>query len=282
MTGDSTRTLDRPFKQSMRRMWALGDYHRFAMETVWPIGPVLVAACEIGPHQRVLDVAAGTGNTAIRAAQAGARAVASDLTPENFAAGRLAAAAHGVTLDWVEADAEALPFPDDDFDVVTSSFGAIFAPNHAAVARELTRVCRPSGIIGVTAFRPVGVGAEFFDLVGRYAPPPPADAESPLLWGDEAHVRALFGDRVDALELRRAQYIERSPGGPDAYRAMFETTFGPIVAIRAGLDDERRAAFDREFREFTIRNNRVTADGPAEYRYDYLLIVARCANRGSR
>jgi SAM-dependent methyltransferase len=119
---------DRERKAATRAMWALGDYHRFATELVWEIGPVLVSACGIAAGQRVLDVAAGTGNVAIRAAEAGARVVASDLTPEHFEAGRREARARGVTLEWVEGDAEALPFGDGEFDVVTSSFGAIFAP----------------------------------------------------------------------------------------------------------------------------------------------------------
>src|ERR671924_274277 len=115
----------RELKAATRAAWALGDYHRFAKETIWELGEVLVRACGISAGQRVLDIAAGTGNTAIRAAEAGAEVVASDLTPENFEAGRRAAAAHGVSLEWVEADAEALPFDDDEFDVITSSFGAI-------------------------------------------------------------------------------------------------------------------------------------------------------------
>ena len=110
---------DRQLKTATRAAWALGDYHRFALETVWGLGPVLVEACGISTGQRVLDVAAGTGNTAIRAAEAGAEVVASDLTPENFPAGRRQANANGVELDWVEADAEQLPFDDRQFDVVT-------------------------------------------------------------------------------------------------------------------------------------------------------------------
>src|SRR3954453_1437619 len=111
---------DLELKTLQRRMWAAGDYHSFETTSLWDLGPVLVAACGISPGQRVLDVAAGTGNVAIRAAEAGADVVASDLTPENFAAGRGEARAHGVQLDWVEADAEALPFADGEFDVVTS------------------------------------------------------------------------------------------------------------------------------------------------------------------
>lgn len=272
--------LDSPAKSAARRMWALGDYHAFAHATVWQLGPVLVEACGISPGQRVLDVAAGTGNTAIRAAEAGAQVVASDLTPENFEAGRGEAAARGVALEWVEADAEALPFDDDDFDVVTSSVGALFAPDHQAVADEMVRVCRPGGTIGMINFRPEGLAAAFFELIARYAPPPPPGASSPLLWGDEEHVRGLFGDKVESLELTAGEYVERSPGGPEDYRALFESTFGPLIAIRASLadDHDRAAAFDRDFRDFTTRGNRGGPGGPAEYPYPYLLVVARTVN----
>jgi ubiquinone/menaquinone biosynthesis C-methylase UbiE len=162
-------------------VWALGDYHRFATQTVWEVGPVLVDACGISAGQRVLDVGAGTGNVAIRAAEAGAQVVAADLTPENFEAGRREARARGVELEWVEADAEALPFGDGEFDAVTSCFGAMFAPDHQAVAGELVRVCRPGGVIGLTAFTPDGLGGEFFGLFARHAPPPPPGALPPVL-----------------------------------------------------------------------------------------------------
>jgi ubiquinone/menaquinone biosynthesis C-methylase UbiE len=130
---------NRTLKASHRAMWAMGDYHAFAKATIWELGRVLVEACGISPGQRVLDVAAGTCNTAIRAARAGARVVAADLTPQHFEAGRREARAQGVELEWMEgdADAETLPFGDDEFDVVTSSFGAMFAPDHQAVANQL-------------------------------------------------------------------------------------------------------------------------------------------------
>ncbi len=268
---------DRQFKAAVRQMWALGNYHAFASSTVWPVGAVLVDACGIAPGHRVLDVAAGTGNVAIRAAEAGAQVVASDLTPEHFAPGRRAAAARGVELEWVEADAEALPFPDDDFDVVSSSFGAIFAPHHELVAGEMLRVCRPGGTIGMINFKPEGLAAEFFGLLGRYLPPPPAGASPPLLWGDRAYVRTLFGERVESLDMRDGDYVERIAGGPDGYRGLFETTFGPVIAVRASLagEPDRLAAFDRELREFTAGGNRGAEGGAAEYPFSYLLVVAR-------
>jgi len=254
--------------------WALGDYHRFAKATIWEIGEVLVEACEVRAGQRVLDVAAGTGNTAIRAALRGARVVASDITPQNFAAGRAEAAANGVEIEWAEADAQALPFADGEFDVVTSSFGAIFAPDHQAVADELVRVCRPGGVIGMTNFTPDGVGGAFFDLFGRYMPSPSADALPPVLWGSEPHVRELFGDRV-ALETTRRVYTERAQS-PEAYRDFFLQTFGPAVAISEAIKDDPQLAaqFDREFLDFAVNSNAGAEDGTAEYPYEYLLVIA--------
>lgn len=272
----STGGPDRGGKAVERAMWALGDYHRFALETVWELGPVLVNACGVSPGQRVLDVAAGTGNVAIRAARAGAHVVASDLTPENFEAGRREALAAGVELEWIEADAESLPFRDGEFDVVTSSFGAMFAPNHHAVADELLRVCRPGGLIGMINFTPEGLAAEFFGLVARYAPPPPPGALPPLLWGSEAHVRELFGDRLDSLELTRGEYAE-SAASPSDYCALFKETFGPVIALRTSLGDqpERAAAFDEDLLDFAVRANRGASEAPARYPYEYLLVLAR-------
>jgi ubiquinone/menaquinone biosynthesis C-methylase UbiE len=261
----------------VRGMWALGDYHRFATQTVWGLGPELVAACGISAGLRVLDVAAGSGNVALRAAGAGAQVVASDLTPEDFAAGQREARERGVKLEWVEADAEALPFADDEFDVVTSSVGAIFAPDHQAVADELLRVCRPGGTIGMINFTPDGLAREFFELFGRHSPEPPPEGPPPVLWGSEEHVRELFGDRVESLEMTRHEYVERSPGDAAAYCAFFKETFGPAVALYAAFEDqpERVAAIDRDFLDFAVRSDSGPPGGPAELRYEYLLVVAR-------
>ncbi|HET9949811.1 MAG TPA: methyltransferase domain-containing protein [Longimicrobiales bacterium] len=267
---------DAMVKQAMRGMWALGDDHRFAKQTVWEVGPVLVSAAGIRPGQRVLDLSAGTGNTALRAAQAGADVVAADLTPENFEAGEREARALGVTIEWVEADAESLPFEDGEFDVVTSSFGVIFAPDHQAVADEMLRVCRPGGTIAMVNFRDTGVAARFFELVGRWAPPPPPDgARPPLLWGDEDYLRDLFGERLDALEVTPRTYVERAAGGPAEYRELFLTTFGPIIAIREGLAPDRRSAFERDLAEFAEQSNAGAPGEEAEYPYAYALVVAR-------
>ena len=266
-------------KNPAREIWALGDYHRFAKELFWSLGPVLVDACGIAPGQRVLDVGAGTGNVAIRAAQAGADVVALDITPESLAAGRREAESLGVELNWVEGDAQALPFNDDEFDVVTSSAGAMFAPDHQAVADELLRVCRPGGTIGMIAFAAQGVSGAFFELLGRFMPAPPPGALPPILWGDEDHVRQLFGDRVASLDLTHRQYVEKLSSGratPQDYVAFYKATFGPVVATYSALADQpdRVAALDRELLDLATRWNQGTPE-VAEYRYDYLLIVAQ-------
>jgi ubiquinone/menaquinone biosynthesis C-methylase UbiE len=264
-------------KAQARAMWGLGDYDRFARELIWGFGPLLVRACAIGPGMRVLDVAAGSGNVALRAAEAGATVVAADLTPENLAAGRRAAEGRGLDVEWVEADAEALPFPDASFDVVTSSVGAMFAPDHQAVADELLRVCRPGGTIGMVNYTPDGGVGEFFETVARDLPPPPAGALPAVLWGEEEHVRELFGDRVETLELTRGEAVETYPGPPRAYCDFFQQHFGPVVAAFALLADEpeRAAALDRDFLALATRLNRGAPGGPVEIRYGTLLVVAR-------
>lgn len=263
-------------KAAARAAWAMGDYHAFAKATIWEMGPVLVQACGISAGQRVLDVAAGTGNTAIPAADTGATVVASDLTPQNFAAGQAEAAARGVDLTWVQADAEALPFADGEFDVVTSSFGAIFAPDHQAVAHEMLRVLRPGGTIGMLNFTPEGLIGEFFGVFEPYAPPPEQGALSPALWGSEDHVRELFGDRLEVLEMSRGRYVERA-ASPRAYRELFTRTFGPVVALYESLADQpaRLAALDQDFLEFATHANSGPAGGGAEYCYEYLLVIGR-------
>ena len=257
-------------------VWALGDYHRFATATVWELGPVLVTACGVSAGQRVLDVAAGTGNVAIRAAQAGASVVASDVTPENFEAGRRAALAVGVGLEWIEADARSLPFADGEFDVVTSCLGVMFAPDHEAAAAEMLRVCRPGGVVGVLSFTPHGAGGDFFRLLSAYAPAAPPAGQSPLLWGTEDHVRRLFGDRVESLAMTRHEYCETATH-PRAYVELFRDTFGPMIAIYAGLrhDRLRTAELDAAFLQFIARWNRSPSEGDVRIPYEYLLVVGR-------
>ncbi len=194
---------DTELKARHRAMWASGDYPSMVETFLLPLGPPLVDACGIGSGMRVLDVAAGTGNASIPAAQAGADVTASDLTPELFEAGRRRAEAEGVALEWVEADAEQLPFEDESFDVVMSSIGAMFAPHHQDVADELVRVCRPGGTIGLLSWTPEGMIGALFRTMGPFAPPPPPGAQPPPLWGREEHLNDLFGARVEFHTTKR-------------------------------------------------------------------------------
>jgi ubiquinone/menaquinone biosynthesis C-methylase UbiE len=261
---------------SARATWALGDYHRFATATVWELGPILVNACGITAGQRVLDVAAGTGNVAIRAAQAGASVVASDVTPEHFSAGRRAARDAGVDLEWIEGAAESLPFSDREFDVVTSCFGVIFAQSHQLAADEMLRVCRPGGVIGLMNFTTSGASGDFFRVLSSYAPPLPPGAQPPLLWGTEEHVGELFGERARSLAMTRHEYVETA-SSPGEYLDLFRNTFGPMVAIYASLSDQRRAELDAAFLQFIDRWNRGPSSGPVKLPYEYLLVIARKA-----
>ena len=159
-------------KARHRAMWASGDYPSMVETFLLPLGPRLVEACGIGPGMSVLDVAAGTGNASIPAARAGADVTASDLTPELLDAGRRRAELDGLELEWVEADAEHLPFDDASFDVVMSSIGAMFAPHHGDVADELARVCRPGGTIGLLSWTPEGMIGALFRTMAAFVPPP--------------------------------------------------------------------------------------------------------------
>jgi ubiquinone/menaquinone biosynthesis C-methylase UbiE len=222
----------------------------------------------------VLDVAAGSGNAAIPAALAGARVVASDLTPQLLAAGRERAAARGAVLDWAEADAEALPYGDGEFDAVLSCLGVMFAPHHPAAAAELTRVCRPGGTIGLVSWTPEGFVGRMFATMRPYLPPPPPGVQPPPLWGREDHVRALLGDRVtDVVARRRTLRVDRF-GTPEKFRDYFKAWYGPTVVAYRGIadDPDRVAALDRELAELATRQ---LTDGGMEW--EYLLLTARRA-----
>ena len=262
---------DRALKAKHRALWASGDYVAVATELIPELGPELVRAAGVGKGDRVLDVAAGAGNAAIPAAVAGGIVTASDLTPEMFDAGRAHAAAAGVELEWVEADAEALPFADNGFDVVTSCVGVMFAPHHQTTADELVRVCRPGGTIGLINWTPTGFIGQLLTTMKPYAPPPPPGASPGPLWGDEDHVRALFGDRVTDLQARRQTVTLDHCSDPLEFREYWKRNYGPtIAAYRFNADQpERTEALDRDFLEFLTRTQ-----GDSGWEAEYLLVTA--------
>ncbi|MCT7659403.1 class I SAM-dependent methyltransferase [Mycobacterium deserti] len=265
---------DRELKTKHRALWASGDYPAVAAELIPELGPALVDACGVQPGDRVLDVAAGSGNASIPAAETGASVTASDLTPELFEAGRRIAAQRGVELEWAEADAEALPFADDAFDKVLSCVGVMFAPHHQAAADELIRVVRPGGTIGLINWTPEGFIGNLFKTMKPYAPPPPPGASPAPLWGSEDHVRGLFGERVSDLTMRRRTVALDHCTTPTEFREYWKRNYGPTIAaytFTAGTPD-RVAALDADFLEFLSTWNR--GDGQrAWWEAEYLLVT---------
>jgi SAM-dependent methyltransferase len=269
--------LNPELKQKHRKMWASGDYPSMVETFLTPLGPRLVEACEIGAGDRVLDVAAGTGNASLPAAATGAKVTASDLTPELFEAGRARAAEAGVELEWAEADAENLPFEDGSFDVVMSSIGVMFAPHHQAAADEMVRVCRPGGKVGLLSWTPEGMIGALFKTMGGFMPKPPPGVQPPPLWGSEEHLRELFGDRVELERVERGILEVTAFERPDDYGEHFKQRYGPTIAARANAEKEGRAEeFDRALSEFCAEWNRGSEDG-ARFEMEYLLTVGRRA-----
>jgi ubiquinone/menaquinone biosynthesis C-methylase UbiE len=273
---------DRALKQKHRAMWAMGDYPALASELVLDLGAILVDACGIRPRQRVLDVAAGAGNAAIPAAMMGADVVASDLTPELFDAGRRQAADRGVELEWVEADAEALPFGDNEFDVVTSCMGVMFAPHHQAGADELVRVCKPGGTIGLLSWTPEGFIGKMFATMEPFSPPPPPGAQPPPLWGSEDHVRELLGSRITDVQARKQTLRISSFHQPEDFLRYFKSHYGPTIAVYKFIaeDDKRVTALDEALTELADAFGDAHGDAPWQMEWEYLLFTAKKARTG--
>ena len=239
---------DQALKDRHRAMWSLGDYPTLAEEVIGGLGARLVEVAGVRAGQHVLDVAAGSGNASIPAALTGASVIAADLTPDLLDAGRARAAARGAELDWAIADAEALPWPDGRFDVVLSCLGVMFAPQHEVTAAELVRVTRPGGRIAVLNWTPTGFIGRMFTAMKPYAPPPPPGAQPPPRWGDETHVRGLFGDAVDVVAVITESVRVDCFDEPVDFREYFKARYGPTIAVYRNLagDPERAAALDEE------------------------------------
>jgi SAM-dependent methyltransferase len=259
-------------KKVHRATWAAGDYASVA-EIIDEAPPRdLLARAAVRPGQDVLDVATGTGNVALRTAAAGARTVGLDLTPELFDTARRRAAELGVDVEWIHGDAEELPFEDESFDRVLSVFGVQFAPRHEVVARELARVCRPGGRIGLVSWTPQGQVGELFKIMGGYLPAPPAYASPPPLWGSPDHVAALFEDTPVQFAFARGTNPWRFPSA-EHYVAFMETHYGPTVQARRRLIAEGRWDECRaEIVAMAERRNEA-ADGGLLMHAEYLIAI---------
>jgi SAM-dependent methyltransferase len=264
-----------PYAQMTERariMWSLGDFARAGAEQVL-VGELLCRAIDIHPGQRVLDVAAGSGNAALAAARRSARVTATDFVPRLLQAAARRARAEGLELETREADAQSLPFPDGAFDVVLSTFGVMFAPDQARAAAELLRVCRPGGRIGLTAWTPASVMAATQAIAARFAPfPPVPGARSPIEWGTEARVRELLGSGVTELTV---QVLSTDMCGISvAGRVEFNRAYvGPTKAAFDRLDPDAQQALAAELAGCLQHFNRA-ADGTLVAPAEYLQLIA--------
>ncbi len=255
------------FKQRQRAMWAAGDFPQMAT-TIQDASDVTIARLEVEPGHDLLDVATGTGNAAIPAAQRGAHVVGLDQVPELLAAARVRAAEAGVEIQWVEGDAEALPFDSALFDRVSSVFGVIFAPRHQQAADELVRVTRAGGRIAVAAWTAEGLNGQMFKTVGAHLPPPPPELKPLVLWGDEEYVRDLFSDSHLELSFER-HTLSVTWDSIDAWIAHCEEKLGPVVLAKAALEpqgkwDAARADLVALYERYNEATDG-TLDAPAEY-----------------
>ncbi|GAA1960921.1 class I SAM-dependent methyltransferase [Agromyces allii] len=274
---------DRELKAKHRSMWASGDYPTLASDLIWSLGPRVVAATGVHEGDRVLDIAAGSGNASIPAAEAGAEVVASDLAPELFTVGRRKAAEAGVEVEWREADAEDLPFEDAAFDTAISTVGIMFAPHHEAATDELLRVVHPGGRIGILSWTPEGFIGRMFGVMKPYAPPLPEGATPAPRWGDEAHVRSLFAGEsgeqarvTDVVAVKDTVEIDRFASGAE-FRDYFKTNYGPTIAVynRIAGDPEAVRALDEALAAHGDEELRAGATGAMHW--EYLLVTAtRC------
>jgi ubiquinone/menaquinone biosynthesis C-methylase UbiE len=253
-----------------QKTWSKGDFSVVA-NLVYMDAENLAAALDLIPGERVLDVACGSGNAAIAAARRSGSAVGADYVPALLERGRERAAAERLEVEFVEADAQDLPFEDASFDVAMSIFGVMFAPDHRKSAAELLRVVKPGGRIGLACWTPDGAVGGMFIAMAKHAPPPPG-IESPLLWGTEEHLRELFGDEIS--DLRVEKRLSRHPfRSADHYVEFFREYFGPTQAAyeRVGPDGEQ--ALTDELRAFLEENN-TAGDRAMVLEAEYLIAVA--------
>jgi ubiquinone/menaquinone biosynthesis C-methylase UbiE len=252
-------------KSRQQTAWASGDYAVIGT-TLQLVGEQLAEACDLHCDERVLDVAAGNGNATLAAARRGAHVTSTDYVASLLERGAERARAEGLQVSFQAADAEALPFEDASFDAVLSSFGVMFAPDHAKAASEMARVCRPGGRIGLANWTPEGFIGQLFKTLGRQLPPP-AGVQPPSLWGTEAHLRTLFGERAAAIAVTPRMFNFRYRSAAH-FIDVFRTWYGPVHKAFLALPAEKASALEHDLTELLNRANRAgpgTLVVPSEY-----------------
>jgi ubiquinone/menaquinone biosynthesis C-methylase UbiE len=258
-------------KERQKLVWGQGDYSVLSRQLA-PAAQALADACAVSAGQEVLDVGAGDGNFALACAREGARVVASDISPGMVKRGRARSREEGYRVEWLEADAEALPFRDARFDCVGSVFGAFIAPRPEVVSGELFRVVRPGGTVGLTAWTPDGVMAEIFGIGRRFGPLDP-DQQPPERWGDEATARERLEPLASRVDYERRQLVWQAES-PRAFFAQFSASAPTMAAARKGLPPERFEELSEQMGELIERRN-AAADGSLRIEAEYAVIVAR-------
>jgi SAM-dependent methyltransferase len=258
-------------KSKLRATWIAGDFGEIA-RSIAKGGEEFVARLNIAPGMKVLDVACGTGNLAIPAARTGANVTGIDIAPNLIEQARANAEAEGLNAKFEVGDAEAMPYADGEFDVVMTMFGAMFAPRPDVTARELIRVCKPGGRIAMANWTPAAFTGQMFKTSAKYVPPP-AGIPSPLLWADEAAVRARFAEGISDLRLARREITFTYPFGPAEVVEHFRKYFGPTQKSFESLDDAAQDAMRKELVELWTEHNHAS-DGTTAVTSEYLEVIA--------
>lgn len=252
-------------KTRQQAAWSSGDYAVIGT-TLQLVGELLAEACDLRCDERVLDVAAGNGNATLAAARRGAKVTSTDYVPALLERGAERARAERLEVQFQTADVEALPFGDASFDAVLSTFGVMFAPDHAKSAAEMARVCRPGGRIGLANWTPGSFIGRLFKVLGKHVPPP-AGVQPPSLWGTREHVAALFGERAAGIEFTE-QIFNFRYRSPQHFVEVFRTWYGPVHKAFGALPAEGQAALERDIVALLEECNRGGAGSlvvPSEY-----------------
>ncbi len=257
-------------KSRQQQTWASGDY-AVVGSTLVILGELLCEAVDLRAGQKVLDVATGSGNAALSAARRFCEVTGVDYVPALLERGRELATAERLEVTFVEGDAEDIPFPDASFDVVLSILGSMFAPDQEKAARELLRVCRPGGKIGMVNWTPDGFIGQMFRVTSRYAPPPPG-LKPPVLWGTEERLRELFGEGVTSVRAERRGFVFRYRSF-DHWLEVFRGYYGPMLKAFQSLDSSQQEAYAADLRSLVAQFNR-SGDETMVVPSEYLEIVA--------
>jgi ubiquinone/menaquinone biosynthesis C-methylase UbiE len=256
-------------KTRQQGAWSSGDYALIGT-TLQIVGEDLCEALDVRSGQKVLDVAAGNGNVSLAAARRGCDVVATDYVPALLERARERAAAERLEMEFREADAEALPFPDGGFDAVVSTFGVMFTPDQDAAAAEMVRVCRGGGRIGLANWTPEGFIGQVFKAIGKHLPPP-AGVKSPALWGTRARIAELFEPHASSVKSAQRHFVFRYRS-PEHWLHFFKTYYGPMLKAFAALDAAGQASLQRDLLALAGELNR-SGDGTMVVPSEYLEVV---------